>query len=73
MAVGGRGDCVALNIVFSKSFRLETARGNNYILIIIDCFTRYAIAIPFHEQSSSVIISAIILISLPHTVVFAPN
>ena len=38
----------------------ETPRGDNYILTIIDCFTRYAIAIPLPDQSSSVIISAII-------------
>ena len=60
MAVGGRGDCVSMDIVGGKSCLPETPRGNNYILTIIDCFTRYAIAIPLPDQSSSVIVSAII-------------
>ena len=60
MAVGGRGDCVSMDIVGGKGSLPETPKGNNYILTIIDCFTRYAIAIPLPNQSSSVIISAII-------------
>ena len=60
MAVGGRGDCISMDIVRGKGSLPETPRGNNYILTIIDCFTRYAIAIPIFDQSSSVIISAII-------------
>ena len=60
MTVGGRGNCVAMDIVAGKGFLPETLRGNNYILTIIDYFTRYAIAIPLPDQSSSVIISAII-------------
>ncbi len=60
MAVGGRGDCVSLDIVGCMGSLPETPRGNNYILTIIDCFTRYAIAIPLPDQSSSVIVSAII-------------
>ena len=59
MAVGGRGDCVSIDIVGGKGSLCETPRGNNYILTIIDCFTRYAIAVPLPDQSSSVIISAI--------------
>ena len=60
MAVVGRGDCVSINIVGGKGFFPETRRGNSYILTIIDSFTRYAIAILLPDQSSSVIISAII-------------
>ena len=60
MAVGGGGDCDSIDIVGSKGSYPETPRSNNYILTIIDCFTRYAIAIPLPDQSSSVIISAII-------------
>ena len=60
MAVGGRGDCVSMDIVGGKGFLPQTPRGNNYILTIIDCFTRYFIAIPLPDQSFSVIISAII-------------
>ena len=58
MEVGGRGDCIAMDIVGGKDSLPETPRGNKYILTIIDCFTRYAIAIPIPDQSSSVIISA---------------
>ena len=60
MAVGGRGDCVSMDIVGGKGSLTETPGGNNYILTIIDCFTRYAIAVPLADQSSSVIISVII-------------
>ena len=60
MAVGDRGDCVSMDIVGGKGSLPETPQGYNYILTIIDCFTRYAIAIPLPDQSSSVIISAII-------------
>ena len=61
MAVGGRGDCVSMDIVGGKGYLPENLRGNNYILTIIDCFTRYAIAIPLPDQLTSVVISAIII------------
>ena len=60
MNVGGRGDCVFMDIVGGKGSLPETPRGNNYILPIINCFTHYALAIPLPDQSSSVIISAIL-------------
>ena len=60
MAFGGRGNCISLDIVGGKGPLPEAPRGNNYILTIIDCFTRYAIVIPLPDQSSSVIVSAII-------------
>ncbi len=58
MSVGGRNDCV-YNHSRWQGQSPETRRGNNYILTIIDCFTRSALAIPLPDQSSSVIISAI--------------
>ena len=60
MAVRGLGDCVSMDKVRGTGSLPETHRGNNYILTIIDCCTRYAIAIPFPDQPSSVIVSAII-------------
>ena len=60
MAVGGRWDCVSIDIVGGKGSLPDTPRGNNYILTIIDCFTRYAIAISHPDLSSSLIIKAII-------------
>ena len=59
MAVGGRGDCISMDIVGGKGSLPETPKCNNYILTIINCLTRYAIAIFLPDQSSSVIISAI--------------
>ena len=60
MNVGGRGDCVSMNIDGGHSSLHETPSSNNYILNIIDCFTRYAVAIPLPDQSASVIIWAIL-------------
>ena len=60
MAVGGRKDCVSMDIVGGKGSLPENHQGNNYIRTIIDCFTRYAIAVPLPDQSSCVVISAII-------------
>ena len=61
MVVGGGGDCFSMDIVGGKGSLLEIPRGNNYILTIIDRFTRYANAVLHPDQSSSVIISAIIV------------
>ena len=49
-----------MDIVGGKDSLPETPRGHKYILTNIDCFTRYGIAIPIPDQSSSVGISAII-------------
>ena len=69
MSVGGRGDCVFMNIVGGKGSLSETPLGNNYIFI--DCFICYALAIPLPDQSSAVIISAILETSLQCTVFIA--
>ena len=60
MEVRGRGDCIAMNIVGGKDSLPKTRSKHKYILTIIDCFTRYANAIPIPDQSSSVFISALI-------------
>ena len=49
-----------MDMIGGKGSLPETPRGHNYILTIIECFSRYAIAIFLNDQSSSVIISAII-------------
>ena len=46
MEVGGRGECIAMDIVGGKESLPQTARANTCILTIIDCFTRFAIAVP---------------------------
>ena len=60
MEVGGRQDCLAMDIVGGgESLRL-TPRANKYILTLVDCFSRYAIAIPIPDQSSETVINAVI-------------
>ena len=58
--VGGRIDCVAIDIVGGKESLLLTPRRNMCVLSIIDCFTRYANAAPLLDQSAEVVIAALI-------------
>ena len=58
MDVGGPGDCVAVDIVGGIGSLPLTPRGNRSILTIIDCFTRFAIAVPLADQSSDSLIAA---------------
>ena len=60
MEIGGRGDCLAMNIVGGMDFLPQTPRGNRYILTIIDCFTRFAVAVPLVDvdQSAKVVIAS---------------
>ena len=60
MEIGGRCDCLAMDIVGGRDSLPTTPRGHKYILTIIDCFTRYAIAIPLIDQCTESIISALI-------------
>ena len=60
MDVGGRGDCLAMDIVGGGESLPLTARGSKYILTLVDCFTRYAFAIPLNDQSSEAVVNAVI-------------
>ena len=60
MDVGGRGDCLAMDVVGGRDSFPLTPRGHCYILTMIDCFTRYAVAVPLINQSAEVLIAAII-------------
>ena len=60
MDIGGRGECLAMDIVGGQGSLPLTARANRYILTMIDCFTRFAIAVPLPDQSSDSIISAVL-------------
>lgn len=51
MEVIARGDCIALERVKSQGSLPIYFHGNKYILTVIDCFTRYAIAVPLRDQS----------------------
>ena len=60
MDIGGRGECLAMDIVGGQNSLPLTARANRYILTMIDCFSRFAIAVPLPDQSSDSIISAVL-------------
>ena len=60
MKVGVREDCVAMDIVGGKDSLPLTLRGNPYILTLIDCFTRFAVAVPLVDQSAEVVVASII-------------
>lgn len=49
MEVGSRGDCLAMDIVGGKDSLPTTFRGNCYILTMIDCFLRYAVAVTLFD------------------------
>ena len=49
--VGGRGECLAMDIVGGQGSLPQTARANTYILTMIDCFTCFAVAVPLSNQS----------------------
>ncbi len=57
MEVGGRGDCLAMDIVGGMDSLPLTPRGNRYILTLIDCFTRFAVAVPLVDQSAEIVIA----------------
>ena len=60
MEVGGRGDCLAMDVVGGMDSLPQTPRGHRYILTIIDCFTRYAVAVPLVDQSAEVLIASVL-------------
>ena len=60
MDVGGRGDCLALDIIGGMDSLPLTPRGNRYILTLIDCFTRFAVAVPLVDQSAEELIASVI-------------
>ena len=60
MEVGGRGDCLVMDIVGNGESLPLTPRANKYILTLVDCFSRYALAIPIPDQSSETVINAVI-------------
>ena len=49
-----------MDIVGGKDSLPETPRENKYILIINDCFSRFAVAVFLADQSASSIISAVL-------------
>ena len=49
-----------MDIVGSNNFFPETHRRHNYIVTMIDCFTRIAVSVPIVDQFFFVFISVII-------------
>ena len=60
MEIGGRGDCLAMDIVSCMNSLSKIPRGNRYILTHIDCFTRFVVAVPLVDQSAEVVIASVI-------------
>ena len=60
MEVGGLGKCLSMDIVGGKDSFPVTPRENKYILTMIDCFLRFAVAVPLADQSASFITSAVL-------------
>ena len=60
MNVGGRNDVLAMKLVKAGESLPLSARGNRYILTLVDCLTRYAIAIPISDQSSETVFNSVI-------------
>ena len=57
--VGGRGDCLAMDIVGGMDSLPLTPRSNRYQQRS-DCFTRFAVAVLLVDQSSEVVIASIL-------------
>ena len=49
-----------MDIVGGMDSLPQTPRGNRYILTLIDCFTRFAVAVSFVDQSAEVVIASVI-------------
>ena len=49
--VKSRGDCLAMDTVGNKDSFPITPRKYKYIITMIDCISRFAIAVPFADQS----------------------
>ena len=60
MKVGGRKDCLAINLVGVMDSLPLTPFGNRSILTLIDCFTRFAVAVPLVDQSAELVIASVI-------------
>ena len=58
--VGGRKNCLAMDIVGGGESLPLTPRANKYILTLVDCFSRFALAIPIPDQSSETVVNAVI-------------
>lgn len=78
MMVGGRGDCDTMDIVGGGDSLPTTLRSNKYILTIIDCFSRYALAITLKGQSDDSVVNVFIahyvtIYGTPHCILTDQN
>ncbi|KAF0153184.1 MAG: hypothetical protein FD188_3384, partial [Ignavibacteria bacterium] len=58
--VGSRGEILAIDVVGGKETLPTTPRGNKYIFVMIDLFTRYVVAVSIPDQQAPTISDALI-------------
>ena len=58
--VGARGEILALDFVGGRDALPTTPRGNKLILVMIDLFTRYVVAIPLPNQTASTLVETLV-------------
>ena len=58
--VGARGEILAIDLVGGKENLLTTPRNNRYFLVMIDLFTRFAVAVPVPDMTAQTVINAVL-------------
>ena len=58
--VGFRGEILAIDLVGGKEALPTTVRDNKYILVMIDLFSRYVVAVPVPNQNAHTITDAVL-------------
>jgi transposase InsO family protein len=58
--VGFRGEILAMDLMGGKYALPVTPRGNKYILVMVDLFTRYACAVALPDQCAGTVCDAVL-------------
>ena len=61
VSVGFRGELLAIDLVGGKEALPSTLRDNRYILVMIDLFTRYVVAVPVVNMNAHTVTNAVLL------------
>lgn len=56
MVVRGPGDCILIHVMSDNYSLLLTPRNTSYTLLIIDCLTRFGLAIPIPKKSEETVV-----------------
>ena len=59
--VGSGGEVLAMDLVGGKENLLTTPRGFKYILLMIDLFTRFVVAVPIPDMSVQTVVDAVLM------------